>query len=106
MASRLTEEGFLTRAVMLGCSSMLTTSEVYSMTNTSEFLVRCFEYLLNTSPVDMNIMATPALRQQLSARSMTLGTTLAVALPFSVLAAAVVALGRRSSRGNKTCARS
>jgi len=98
MASRLTEEGYMTRAVMLGCSSMLTSSEVYSMTNTAEFLVRCFEYLLNTEPVDMSIVAKPALRPQLSARSVASGTALAVALPFAVLAAAVAVLGRRRSR--------
>lgn len=97
-ASRVTTEGYISRAFVLGCSTLLTDSQVHAMTDSQEFILRMAEYLLNTEPTDLGIMAKSALRPQLSVESVTLGSLLLVALPMAVLAAALVVLWPRRNR--------
>lgn len=97
-ASRVTTEGYISRAFVLGCSTLLTDSQVHAMTDSQEFILRMAEYLLNTEPTDLGIMAKSALRPQLSVASVTLGSLLLVALPMAVLAVALVVLWPRRNR--------
>ncbi|MBR2718836.1 MAG: Gldg family protein [Clostridia bacterium] len=97
-ARRVTTEGYISRAFVLGCSTLLTDSQVHAMTDSQEFILRVMEFLLDTEPVDLGIMAKAALRPQLSVESVTLGSVLLVALPLAVLAAAFVVLWPRRNR--------
>ena len=97
-ASRFTDTGDLTRAFVLGSSTLLTSTDEYSMTVSQEFIIRCVEYLLNSDHVDLNILAKVAVRPALSANSITLGTVIIILLPVSVLAAALFVLLRRKNK--------
>lgn len=97
-ASRTTTEGYISRAFVLGCSTLLTDSQVHAMTDSQEFILRMAEYLLNTEPTDLGIMAKSALRPQLSVESVTLGSLLLVALPLTVLAVAFIVLWPRRNQ--------
>lgn len=97
-ASRATTEGYISRAFVLGCSTVLTDSQVHAMTDSQEFILRMAEYLLDTEPTDLGIMAKSALRPQLSVESVTLGSLLLVALPLAVLAAAFIVLWPRRNQ--------
>lgn len=97
-ARRVTDGGYISRAVVLGCSTILTSADVYAMTDTQEFIIRTTQYLLDDHPASMDIMAKAAIRPALSASSVTLGSMLLVALPLFVLAAAVLVLGWRRGK--------
>ena len=97
-ARRVTTDGYISRAVVLGCSTLLTDSQVHAMTDSQEFILRVAEFLLNTQPVDLGIMAKAALRPQLSVESVALGSVLLVALPLAVLAAAFAVLWPRRNK--------
>lgn len=97
-AQRMTEDGYVSRAFVLGCSTVLTASQIHAMTDSQEFILRMTEYLLDTEPADLNIMAKAALRPQLSVESVTLGSVLLAALPLMVAAAALMVLWPRKNR--------
>lgn len=97
-ARRVTTEGYISRAFVLGCSTLLTDSQIHAMTDSQEFILRVMEFLLDTEPVDLGIMAKAALRPQLSVESVALGSVLLVALPLAVLAAAFIVLWPRRNR--------
>lgn len=89
---RVTSEGYISRAMALGCSTLLTASQVHAMTDAQEFIVTAVQYLLGGQAIDLNIMAKQAVRPQLSVRATTLGSVILVCLPLLVLAAALLVL--------------
>ena len=89
---RVTSEGYISRAMALGCSTLLTSSQVHAMTDAQEFIVTAVQYLLGGQAIDLNIMAKQAVRPQLSVRATTLGSVMLVCLPLLVLAAALLVL--------------
>lgn len=91
-ASRVTQAGYVSRAVALGCSTLLTSTQVHAMTDSEEFIIRTAEYLLDAEPADLGIMARTAVRPQLAPTSVTLGSVLLAALPLGILAAALIVL--------------
>lgn len=95
---RVTQEGYISRAVALGCSTLLTSSQVHAMTDAQEFIVTMVQYLLGGQAIDLNIMAKQAVRPQLSVRATTMGSVILVCLPLLVLAAALVVLLPRRHR--------
>lgn len=97
-ARRVTTEGYVSRAFVLGSSTVLTDSQIHAMTDSQEFILRTVEFLLNTDPIDLGIMAKSALRPQLSVESVTLGSVLLVALPLTVLAVAFMVLWPRRNQ--------
>ena len=97
-ATRVTPSGNISRAFVLGCSALLTSEQIYAMTDAEEFILRAAQFLLDTQPTDLGIMAKAAVRPALSARSYGLGSLLLVALPLAVLAAAVIILLPRRNR--------
>lgn len=97
-AARVTSTGDISRAFVLGCSTLLTSSDLYAMTVSESFLIRAVEYLLDTEPVDLGIVSRLALRPQLSVDSALPGSFLLLLLPVSVICAAVVVLWPRRNR--------
>jgi len=97
-ARRITGEGQLSKAVVLGCSTLLTSSQVHSMTDAQEFILRAAQFLVDAAPTDLHIMAKTALRPQLSPESAGLGSFLLVLLPMAVIFAALVVLLPRRHR--------
>ena len=93
-----TDTGDISRAFVLGCSTLLTSSDLYAMTVSESFLIRAVEYLLDTEPVDLGIVSRLALRPQLSVDSALPGSFLLLLLPVSVICAAVVVLWPRRNR--------
>ena len=97
-ARRVTGDGYVSRAFVLGSSTLLTASQIHAMTDAQEFIVRIAESLLDTEPVDLGIMAKAALRPQLSVESVTMGSVLLVALPLLVVTAALLVLWSRRNK--------
>ena len=97
-ARRVTAEGYVSRAFIIGCSAALADQQLYAMTDSQQVTIRVMEFLLQTDASDLMISPREALRPGLSTASMNLGTVLIVALPLLVLAAAVLVLGPRRSR--------
>ena len=97
-ATRITASGNLSRAFVLGCSTLLTSSQIHAMTDAEEFILRTAQFLLDAQPTDLGIMAKQAVRPALSVRSYGLGSTLLVALPLAVIGAAVLVLLPRRNR--------
>ena len=97
-ASRVTASGEVSKAFVLGCSTLLTSEQIHAMTNAEEFILRTAQFLLSTQPTDLGIMAKTAVRPALSVRSYGWGSLLLVALPLAVLAAAMVILLPRRNR--------
>ena len=97
-ATRITASGNVSRAFVLGCSTLLTSSQIHAMTDAEEFILRTMQFLLDAQPSDLGIMARTAVRPALSARSYGLGSLLLVALPMAVIAAALLILLPRRNR--------
>lgn len=97
-ARRITETGSVSRAFVLGSSSMLINEDIYSMTVAQEFILRTVQSLLGQPKIDLGIMAKVGLRPRLSTASVRLGSIILVCLPLSIAAAAVIVLGLRRKR--------
>ena len=97
-SERITTEGHLSKAFIIGCSNTLVNEWVLSMTYGQELIIRVLEYLLDMDASDLNIMPKVALRPTLGTGSIRLGSVLLVALPAAVLLAAVLVLARRRNR--------
>ena len=95
MAWRATASGNISRAFILGCSSLLTSGDVYAMTDAQEFIVRVMSFLRKGESMDLGIVAKTALRPQLSPRSTFPGLLAAIFLPVLVGVAALIVLGYR-----------
>ena len=97
-AQRMSSAGDVSRAFILGCSTLLTSQEEYAMTVSQQFILRTVEFLLGQPNTDLSIMARSAVRPALSASSVTLGSIIIVLLPLAVLAAAAIVLLNRRHR--------
>ena len=97
-ARRITAEGYLSRAFVIGCSSALTQQQIYAMTDTAQLNLKVADFLMNTVQTGGTIAAKDALRPALGIGSLTLGSVMIVALPAAVLLMAMLVLYRRRSR--------
>ena len=97
-SERITTEGYLSRAFIIGCSGTLTDEKNLSMTSAQQLIIRVMEYLLGLGASNLDIMPKVALRPSLGAGSVRLGSVLLVALPAAVLLAALLVLVRRRNR--------
>ncbi|MBQ6399618.1 MAG: Gldg family protein [Clostridia bacterium] len=91
-ARRVTAEGYVSRAFILGCSAVLTEQQIWAMTDAQQFLIRVTEFLQDLKASDLNILARDAMRPGLTPGSTTLGSVILVLLPASVLLAALLVL--------------
>ena len=97
-ARRVTAEGCVSRAFIIGCSAALADRQLYSMTDCQQLTIRVMEFLLEADASDLLIEPKEAVRQALGTGSTNLGSVLVVALPMAVLFAALLILGPRRSR--------
>ena len=97
-ARRITTEGYVSRAFIIGSSPVLMDSALYAQTYSQQLTISIMEFLLETEGTNTQIAAKEILRPALKTASTTLGSVLLVALPLSVLLAALLVLGPRRSR--------
>ena len=97
-ARRVTSEGYVTRAFIIGCSAALADQQLYAMTDSQQVTIRIMEFLLKMDASDLMIAPKEAIRPALSTASINPGSVLLIALPLSVLFAAIMILGPRRSR--------
>ena len=97
-ARRVTSDGYISRAFIIGCGAAVADSQLYSMTDSQQLTIRVLEFLLRLDATDLKIMAREAVRPSLGTASTNLGSVLLVALPLSVLFAALLVLGPRRDR--------
>ena len=97
-ARRVTTEGYVSRAFIIGCSAALADQQVFAMTDSQQVTIRIMEFLLKTDASDLMIAPKEAIRPALGTASTNLGSLLLVALPLSVLFAALLVLGPRRNR--------
>ena len=91
-ARRITTEGYVSRAFVTGCSTLLTDSQIQSMTDSQSFTIRVAEFLSGQKQVNLDIMPRLAIRPQLSAESTQPGSLVLVALPVAILVLALLIL--------------
>ena len=94
-ARRVTERGQVSRAFILGSSALLTSADLYAMTDAEELIIRVTEYLMGEAQPAADIVAKTAIRPRLTARSVFGGTLAAILLPMAVAFAAFVVLSWR-----------
>ena len=97
-ARRVTGEGYISRAFIIGCSGALVNEQVYAMTDIQQFIVRVAEFLLDLEASDLDILAKEAVRPALGMGSIGPGAVIIAALPSLVLLAALLVLKRRRNR--------
>ena len=97
-AQRTTEEGYISRAFIIGSSGMMTEEQIYAMTDAQQLVIRMTEYLTGQSSTNLDIMARNAVRPALSARGNGMGSLIVAAMPMTVLLAAVLVLIKRRNR--------
>ena len=97
-ARRVTSEGYVSRAFIIGDSAALASVELYRITYSMEFTIRVMEFLLKADASDLQIAPKNAVRPGLKTASADLGSVLLIALPLSALFAALLVLGPRRNR--------
>ena len=97
-ARRITEEGYVSRACIFGCSGALVSEQVYAMTDIQPLIVRTAEFLQDLEASSLQIQAREAVRPAPGIGSIRTGAVLIAALPASVLLAALLVLFRRKNR--------
>ena len=95
---RITGEGYVTRAFILGCSSLLTEEQIYAMTDSRQLVIRILEFLFNSRTSDLQIVAKNAVRPALSVKGNGMGSLIVAALPLAVLMVALLVLIPRRNR--------
>lgn len=91
-ARRITTEGYVSRAFVIGCSTVLTDEQIQAMTDSQTFTVRVVEFLLGQKQVRLDIMPKLAVRPQLSPESTYTGSLILVSLPVVILVLALLIL--------------
>ena len=97
-ARRVTTEGYVSRAFIMGCAAAMADGQLYAMTDSRQLVIRVMEFLLKLDASDLSIMPRQAVRPGLSTAGTGLGSLIVVALPLVVLAAAILVLGPRRNR--------
>lgn len=89
---RITANGEASRAIILGATSILTGEEAHSSAATREFIVRSVDNLVDNETGDLSIAPKVAFRPRLSADALSMGSMILVALPLTILGAALIIL--------------
>ena len=97
-ARRITTEGYVSRAFIIGCGATMTDEQIYAMTDSQQLVIRVAEFLLDTEASDLDILARQAVRTTLGIGSIGPGAVLVAALPAGVVLAALLVLIRRRNR--------
>lgn len=91
-STRITATGNASRAIILGATSLLTGEESHSNAYAREFIIRIADYLVDNESDDLSIAPKVAFRPRLAAEAGAMGSMVLVALPLTVLAAALIVL--------------
>ena len=94
-ARRITTEGYVSRAFIIGSGGTLINKDLYSIARSQELTVNVMEFLLQKGRTGLNIAPKDAARPGLKTESLSLGSILLIALPLSVLFAAMLIPGPR-----------
>ncbi len=97
-ARRVTNEGYVSRAFIIGSGYTLTDKGLYSITRSQELTVNVMDFLMQQGVTGLNIAPKDAARPGLKTESLNLGSILLIALPLSVLFAALLILEPRKNR--------
>ena len=97
-ARRVTNEGYVSRAFIIGSGYTLTDKGLYSITRSQELTVNVMDFLMQQGGTGLNIAPKDAARPGLKTESLNLGSILLIALPLSVLFAALLILVPRKNR--------
>ena len=97
-ARRVTNEGYVSRAFIIGSGYTLTDKGLYSITRSQELTVNVMDFLMQQGVTGLNIAPKDAARPGLKTESLNLGSILLIALPLAVLFAALLILGPRKNR--------
>ena len=97
-AMRAHASGNISRLFAAGCSATFIAEYIYQQTYVQPFLLQLMGQLLPDKTVSLDIMASVALRPQLTVGSQTLGAALVAAVPLMVLLAGVCVLLPRRNR--------
>ena len=97
-ARRITTEGYVSRAFIIGRGDVLVNRSLYYITHCQALTVNVMDFLLQNDGSGLNITPKNAVRPGLKTESLSLGSILLIALPLSVLFAALLILGPRKNR--------
>ena len=97
-AMRAHASGNISRLFAAGCSATFIAEYIYQQTYVQPFLLQLMGQLLPDKTVSLDIMASVALRPQLTVGSQALGAALVAAVPLMVLLAGVCVLLPRRNR--------
>ena len=98
LAERMMTSTEISRAFIIGCSTMLTDANQYAITDSGVFILRMVQHLLGQEGISLAIEQKPAVPPGLSATSQTLGIALIVLAPLLVLATALIVLLPKRNR--------
>ena len=94
-ARRVTTDGYVSRAFIIGDSAVLTSRELYEYTNSMQFVVQVMDSLLQVEESGVQVSPKDIIRPGLKAASSSLGSILLVAMPLLVLLAALLVMRPR-----------
>ena len=97
-SERITTEGHLSRAFIIGSTETLVNEGILSMTDGQYLTIRVMEYLLDLDASNLSIMPKVGLHPTLGTGSTMPGSILLAALPAAVLLAALLVMARRRNR--------
>jgi len=95
LSARMMESTYLSRAFIIGNSTLLTDPDLFAVTDCGAFLLTVAQYLLDQSELLLPIDSKPFIRPGLAAESVGTGTAIIIALPALVAAAAIIRLMKR-----------
>lgn len=98
LANRITDDGYVSKAVILGCSTIFTSEQIQSMTDAQAFIVTAVRYLSHDRSAGIHIIARTAVRPQLSAGSIRLGSFILILMPLLIVVVALMVLIPRRRR--------
>ena len=98
LSGRMHADGTVSRMFAIGNSTVFTDEYMYQRTFNEQFILQVMGELLPQKSVSLDIMAKSAFHPGLRTESLTMGISLLVAIPLTVLLAAVLVLGPRRNR--------
>ena len=96
-ARRVTTDGYVSRAFIIGDSGVLISRELYEYTSSMQFVVKVMDSLLQVEESGVQVAPKDIIRPGLKTASSSLGSILLVALPLMVLLAALLVLRPRKN---------